>query len=394
MPGPGAGRERERGLGSGVIVSEDGYILTNGHVVEAADEIVVHLADQKEYKAKKIGADPGTDVAVLKIEAKGLPVLPFADSDQAHVGDLVLAVGNPFGLMQTVTMGIVSGLSRGGMGIVDYENFIQTDASINPGNSGGALVDMSGRLLGINTAIFSRTGGNQGLGFAVPSNLAQEVLKSIRTNGRVIRGYLGTVIQPVTPELAAAFNLKESTGALVSDVAPGSPAEKGGLQHGDVITTLDGKKVEGPRELRLMIGAMAPGQKAVLKLLRNGQEKEITVELGELPKKEATISSNGDATPGPSILEGVRVIDLDEESRDAIHAPASLKGALIVEVDPDSDAYHAGLRQGFVIEEIDRKPVKSAADAMALGQNVPRDKPVLMRAWGGGQSRYFTLGGK
>ena len=393
MPGPGAGRERERGLGSGVIVSEDGYILTNRHVIDAADEIVVHLADQKEYKAKKIGADPGTDVAVLKIDAKGLPVLPFADSDKARVGDVVLAVGNPFGLTQTVTMGIVSGLGRGGMGIVDYENFIQTDASINPGNSGGALVDMSGRLLGINTAIFSRTGGNQGIGFAVPSNLAQEVLKSIRETGRVIRGYLGTVIQPVTPELAAAFNLKEATGALVSDVSPGSPADKAGIQHGDVITTLDGKKVEGPRELRLMIGGMQPGTKAVMKLLRNGQEKEVAVTLGELPQKDAAISSNGDSTPAPSILEGMRVADLDDEAREAIHAPASLKGAVIVEIDPDSDAYRAGLRQGFVIEEIDRKPVKSAADAMRIGEGVKKG-PVLLRAWGGGQSRYFTLGGK
>ena len=394
MPGPGAGRERERGLGSGVIVSEDGYILTNRHVIDAADEIIVHLADQKEYKAKKIGADPGTDIAVLKIEAKGLPVIPFADSDKARVGDVVLAVGNPFGLTQTVTMGIVSGLGRGGMGIVDYENFIQTDASINPGNSGGALVDMSGRLLGINTAIFSRTGGNQGIGFAVPSNLAQEVLKSIRETGRVIRGYLGTVIQPVTPELASAFNLKEATGALVSDVSPGSPADKAGIQHGDVITTLDGKKVEGPRELRLMIGGMQPGTKAVMKLLRNGQEKEVTVTLGELPQKDAAISSNGDSTPAPSILEGMRVADLDDEAREAIHAPASLKGAVIVEIDPDSDAYRAGLRQGFVIEEIDRKPVKSAADAMRIGEGVKKDKPVLMRAWGEGQSRYFTLGGK
>ena len=394
MPGPGAGRERERGLGSGVIVSEDGYILTNRHVIDAADEIVVHLADQKEFKAKKIGADPGTDVAVLKIDAKGLPVLPFADSDKARVGDVVLAVGNPFGLTQTVTMGIVSGLGRGGMGIVDYENFIQTDASINPGNSGGALVDMSGRLLGINTAIFSRTGGNQGIGFAVPSNLAQEVLKSIRETGRVIRGYLGTVIQPVTPELASAFNLKEATGALVSDVSPGSPADKAGILHGDVITTLDGKKVEGPRELRLMIGGMQPGTKAVMKLLRNGQEKEVAVTLGELPQKDAAISSNGDSTPAPSILEGMRVADLDDEAREAIHAPASLKGAVIVEIDPDSDAYRAGLRQGFVIEEIDRKPVKSAADAMRIGEGVKKDKPVLMRAWGEGQSRYFTLGGK
>ena len=394
MPGPGAGQEREKGLGSGVIVSEDGYILTNRHVIDNADEIVVHLADQKEYKAKKIGADPGTDIAVLKIDAKGLPVLPFADSDKAHVGDVVLAVGNPFGLTQTVTMGIVSGMGRGGMGIVDYENFIQTDASINPGNSGGALVDMSSRLLGINTAIFSRTGGNQGIGFAVPSNLAQEILKSIRTSGRVIRGYLGTVIQPVTPELAAAFNLKEPTGVLVSDVAPGSPAEKAGLQHGDVINSFDGKKVEGPRELRLMVGALPPGKKAVLKLLRNGQEKEITVELGELPQKEAAISSNGDASPASSLLEGVQMTDLDNDSREMLHAPERLKGALITEIDPDSDAYRAGLRQGYVIEEIDRKPVKNAAEATALAQNVQKEKPVLLRAWGEGQSRYFTLGGK
>jgi len=394
MPGPGAGRERERGLGSGVIVSEDGYILTNRHVIEAADEISVTLSDNKEFKAKKIGADPGTDIAVLKIDAKGLPVLPFADSDKAHVGDVVLAVGNPFGLTQTVTMGIISGMGRGGMGIVDYENFIQTDASINPGNSGGALVDMWGRLLGINTAIFSRSGGNQGIGFAVPSDLAMEIFKSIRQNGRVIRGYLGTVIQPVTPELATAFNLKETTGALVSDVAPGSPAEKAGIQHGDVITMLDGKKVEGPRELRLMIGIMPPGQKTVLKLLRNGQEKEVTAELGELPQKESAISSNEEATPTPSILEGMRVVDLDDQARQALQTPKGLQGAVIAEIDPDSAAYQAGLRQGFVIMEIDRKPVKNAADAMALSGNLKKDQPVILRVWGGGQSRYVTLGGK
>ena len=394
MPGPGAGREREQGLGSGVIVSEDGFILTNRHVIETADEISIHLADHREFKAKKVGADPGTDIAVLKIEAKGLPVIPFADSDKARVGDVVLAVGNPFGLTQTVTMGIISGLGRGGMGIVDYENFIQTDASINPGNSGGALVDLSGRLLGINTAIFSRSGGNQGIGFAVPSDLALEVFNSIRKNGRVIRGYLGTVIQPVTPELATAFNLKEATGALVADVSPGSPADKAGIQHGDVITFVDGKKVEGPRELRLKIGALPPGTKVTIKYLRNGQEKEVGILLGELPQRESTISNNGDSTPPPSIFEGVRITDLDDEARQAIQAPHDLKGAVIAEIDPDSDAYRAGLRQGFVIEEIDRKPVKNAADAASISEGVKKDQPVLVRAWAGGQSRYFTLGGK
>jgi len=394
MPGPGAGREMERGLGSGVIVSEDGFILTNRHVVDAADEISVHLGDRREFKAKKIGADPGTDIAVLKIDAKGLPVLPFADSDKARVGDVVLAVGNPFGLTQTVTMGIISGLSRGGMGIVDYENFIQTDASINPGNSGGALVDMSSQLVGINTAIFSRSGGNQGIGFAVPSDLALEVLKNIREHGRVIRGYLGTVIQPITPELAQAFKLKDVSGALVSDVAPGSPAEKAGIQHGDVITSINGKKVEGPRELRLRVGAMPPGTKAVLKILHDDQEKEVTVELGELPQKESAISPNGESSGEASILEGVKVNDLDDDTRDALHAPSTLQGALISDIDPESEAYHAGLRQGYVIEEINRKPVRNAAEAMAFSREVKKGEPVLLRVWGEGQSRFFTLGGK
>lgn len=395
VPGPGGGMERQRGLGSGVIVSADGYILTNRHVVDAADEISIRLADRTEYKARKVGADPGTDIAVLKIEAKGLPVISFADSDKARVGDIVLAVGNPFGLAQTVTMGIVSGLGRGGMGIVDYENFIQTDASINPGNSGGALVDVSGRLLGINTAIFSRSGGNQGIGFAVPSNLAQEVLQSIRQNGRVIRGYLGTVIQPVTPELAAAFKLKEATGALVSDVATGSPAEKAGLQHGDVITMLDGKKVAGPRELRLMVGALPPGTKVKLNVLRGNQEKEMQAELGELPQKESSISpGNGETTPSSSPLDGVRLGDLDREARQELQLPSSLQGAVIVEIDPDSDAYQAGLRQGYVIEEVDRQPVKTPADATRLAQAAKKDAPLLIRAWSQGQSRYFTLGKK
>lgn len=394
-PGPGgAGREMERGLGSGVIVSEDGFILTNRHVVDAADEITVHLGDQREFKAKKIGADPGTDIAVLKIDAKGLPVLPFADSEKARVGDVVLAVGNPFGLTQTVTMGIISGLGRGGMGIVDYENFIQTDASINPGNSGGALVDMSSHLVGINTAIFSRTGGNQGIGFAVPSDLAMDVLKSIREHGRVIRGYLGTMIQPVTPELAQAFKLKEPTGALVADVAPGSPADKAGLQQGDVISAINGKKVDGPRELRLRVGAMPPGTKATLKVLRNDQEKELTVELGELPDKESAIAPSGTNPGASSLLEGLKVTDLDDDSRQALRAPATLKGALITEIDPEGEAYRAGLRQGYVIVEINRQPVQSAAEAMALSKEAKPGTPLLLRVWGEGQSRYFTLGGK
>src|SRR5262249_19460360 len=239
------GKETLQGLGSGVSVSPDGYILTANHVVSGADEIMVGLGTElRKYKTKKVGTDPGTDVALLKIEEKNLPAITFADSDKARAGDIVLAIGNPFGLRQTVTMGIVSAVGRGGMGIVDYENFIQTDAAINMGNSGGALVDTEGRLVGINTAIFTRSGGNQGVGFAVPSNLARDVMQSLREKGRVIRGYIGASVQTLTPELAEAMKLKgEPSGALVGEITPRSPAEKAGIKTGDVIATANGKKI-------------------------------------------------------------------------------------------------------------------------------------------------------
>ena len=258
------GKQTLQGLGSGVIVSADGYILTANHVVSGADEIMIGLGnDMRRFKAKKVGTDPGTDVALLKIDENNLPSVNFADSDKARAGDIVLAIGNPFGLRQTVTMGIISAVGRGGMGIVDYENFIQTDAAINMGNSGGALVDIEGRLLGINTAIFTRSGGNQGIGFAIPANLAREVMQSLRDKGRVVRGYIGTSVQTLTPEIADAMKLKgQQTGALVGEVEPNAPAAKAGIKTGDVITAVNGKKVNDPRELRLMIGSMAPGTKA------------------------------------------------------------------------------------------------------------------------------------
>src|SRR5712691_10599080 len=231
------GKQTLQGLGSGVIVSADGYILTANHVVSGADEIMIGLGnDLRRFKAKKVGTDPGTDVALLKIDDNNLPAVTFADSDKARAGDIVLAIGNPFGLRQTVTMGIISAVGRGGIGIVDYENFIQTDAAINMGNSGGALVDAAGRLLGINTAIFSRSGGNQGIGFAIPANLARDVMQSLREKGRVVRGYIGASVQTLTPELAEAMKLKgQLTGALVSEVTPKSPSGKAGTKTGDVI---------------------------------------------------------------------------------------------------------------------------------------------------------------
>src|SRR5207237_8887351 len=238
----------------------------------------------RKYKAKKVGTDPGTDVALLKIDEKNLPAIAFADSEKARAGDIVLAVGNPFGLRQTVTMGISSAVGRGGMGIVDYENFIQTDAAINMGNSGGALVDIEGRLLGINTAIFSRSGGNQGIGFAIPANLAREVMQSLRDKGRVVRGYIGASVQTLTPELADAMKLKgQLSGALVGEVTPKSPAEKAGIKTGDVITAVNGKKISDARELRLMIGSMAPGTKVQIEANREGEKKTFNVRVGEMP---------------------------------------------------------------------------------------------------------------
>jgi serine protease Do len=279
------GKQTLQGLGSGVIVSPDGYILTAHHVVSGAEEIMVGRGTElRKYKAKKVGTDPGTDVALLKIEEKNLPAITFADSEKARAGDIVLAVGNPFGLRQTVTMGIISAIGRGGMGIVDYENFIQTDAAINMGNSGGALVDIKGELLGINTAIFIRSGGNQGVGFAIPSNLARDVMQSLREKGRVVRGYIGASVQTLTPELAEAMKLKgQPTGALVGEVAPKTPSEKAGMKTGDVITAANGKKISDARELRLMIGSMAPGSKAQIQVNREGQTKMFDVELAEMP---------------------------------------------------------------------------------------------------------------
>ena len=280
------GKQTLEGLGSGVIVSADGYILTANHVVAKADEIMVGLgAELRKYKAKKVGTDPGTDVALLKIDERNLPAITFADRDKARAGDVVLALGNPFGLRQTVTMGIISAVGRGGMGIVDYENFIQTDAAINMGNSGGALVDTEGRLLGINTAIFSRSGGSQGVGFA---NLARDVMQSLREKGRVVRGYIGTSVQTLTPELAEAMKLKgQATGALVGEVTPKSPSEKAGMKTSDVITSVNGKKVSDARELRLMIGSMAPGTKVQIGVNREGQKKMFDVELAEMPAAAA-----------------------------------------------------------------------------------------------------------
>lgn len=387
MPAP-----KRRGAGSGVIVTQDGYILTNHHVVEGAEEIrVVLTPDKREFTAEVIGSDPKTDIAVLKVEAEDLPHVTLGDSEQLEIGDLVLAVGNPFGIGQTVTMGMVSAKGRATMGQeLEYQDFIQTDAAINPGNSGGALVDAKGRLIGINTAILSRTGANNGIGFAVPVNLARDVMENLIEHGRVVRGYLGAWIQDVTPELAAAFDLDEREGALVSEVSADGPADKAGLKSGDVIVKFDGEKVTDSRSLKLRVASTSPKTKTALTVIRDGRVREINVRLRELPGDDLAVAGSFETVDSDERLKGVQVSDLDRDSRRQLRVPQRVDGALVSDVKPDSAAYEAGLRRGDVILEINRQPVSGADEAIELSKNL-KDNVTLLRIWSRGGSRYLVV---
>jgi serine protease Do len=379
----------EHGLGSGVIVSPDGYILTNNHVVNNASEIQVALNDGRQFTAKVIGSDPKTDVALIRIKAENLPALTLTDSDKIEVGDVVLAVGNPFGIGQTVTKGIVSAKDRTTSGEMD-EDFIQTDAAINPGNSGGALVDTEGRLVGINSAILTHSGGNQGIGFAVPSNLCQWVMASLVKNGHVDRGYLGVMIQNVTPDLATAFKLDRTTGALVGDVSPGGPADKAGLKSGDVIAQLNGQPIEDASQLKLRVAESMPGSNVKVTVNRNGEAKTFDVTLSNLPENQVAKTDEQSGKAKTEALAGVGVADLDQDTRAELNIPAQVQGAVITEVAPDSAAYQAGLRTGDVITELNRKPVKSAQDAMADTEK-PTSNQTLVKVWTKSGSHYLTV---
>ena len=380
---------RMHGQGSGVIVTKEGYILTNNHVVDGADEVKVVLHDRREYKAKVVGKDAKSDVAVVKIDADNLPYLPLANSDKLEVGDVVLAVGSPFGLGQTVTMGIVSATGRGNMGI-DYEDFIQTDAAINPGNSGGALVDAEGRLIGINTAILSRSGGNQGIGFAVPVNLARTVMESLVKDGRVVRGYIGVGIQDLTPALADEFGVNEASGALISEVKPNAPADKAGLKTGDVVVELNGKAIRDSRQLKLQVAQIKPGQKATMKIARGGKTQTVSITPTELSNKEVASNSPSSGDSDTDALQGVTVGDVDTMAKGQLNLPRNIKGALVTAVDENSAAYEAGLREGDVIQEINRHSVENAEDAVAVSEKIKGHK-ILLRIWRDGGSRYIAV---
>jgi serine protease Do len=375
--------QRERGLGSGVIISPDGYILTNNHVVEKSTDIKVNFSDKRQFTGKVIGTDPQTDIAVVKIEATGLPTIPLGDSSKLQVGDYAFAIGNPFGVGETATMGIISATGRNGLSIEDYEDFIQTDAAINPGNSGGALLNARGELIGINTAILSGGGGNQGVGFAIPVNMAKYVMDEILKHGKVVRGYIGVGIQDVTPELARVFHVAGDKGALIGSVEANSPGAKAGLQRGDVITEINGEAVTGQNELRLKIATMSPGTTVHLKVNRNGEVHDFSVELGEAPAHRGAAAN----TPGGSLenspMRGVQVDELTDDVRQQLGLRPNVKGVVVASVSDDSPAAEAGLQRGDVIEQVNRQPVSSIADYQRLVEQAGKQTMVLLVNRGG-----------
>ena len=382
--------EREQALGSGVIITPDGTILTNNHVIDGATDIKVQLSDKREFAAKLVGADPKSDVAVLKIEGKDLPTLPLGDSTQLNVGDLIFAIGDPFGVGETATMGIVSATGRSRLGIEDYENFIQTDAAINPGNSGGAMIDIHGNLVGINTAILSHggSGGNEGVGFAIPMSMAKPVMDQILAHGKVIRGYLGVHIQDFSPELAKSFNFNQSGGVLIGDVSANTPAANAGLKKGDVIVKLNGQAESDSNDLRNTISQMSPGTQVKLDIWRDGKVQPFTVTLGELPKDKETAESSDDSSSGE--IQGIDVQDLTPEISQQLNLPSGTHGVVVTSVDPASAAAAAGINRGDLIQEINHKPVTSASQYKQLMSGAS-GQPILLLINRGGITSFVVV---
>jgi serine protease Do len=382
---------KQQAAGSGFIIASDGYILTNNHVVGDADKITVRLADKREFTAKVIGTDPQSDVALIKIEANGLPVLPLGNSDALEVGEWVIAIGNPFELNQTVTVGVVSAKGRNRMGITDYENFIQTDAAINPGNSGGPLLNIHGEAVGMNTAIFSRSGGYMGIGFAIPINMAKNIEQQLRKNGKVARGWLGVIIQDVNEDLAKSFG-GEVGGALISEVTDGSPAKKGGLLQGDIVTAINGEKVADVGELRNKIAMTPPNTELDLRVLRDGKERELKVVIGEQPSDMSALSKK----PGEgSDLSGfgLSLQDLTQELADQFGYKKD-QGVLIADVDAESAAAELGLQSGMLIEEVNRVRVNNLKELRQALKKSGSSKQVLLRIRSGERSQYVVLQGE
>jgi len=376
----GSNERMERSLGSGVVISRDGYIVTNNHVVENAENIRVAFNDRETYEAEIIGTDPQTDVALIKIDPdRDLPFLEFGDSDALRVGQPVMAVGNPFGVGQTVTMGIVSAKGRS-IGLMDYEDHIQTDAAINPGNSGGAMVNMHGELVGINSAILSRSGGSQGIGFAIPANMVTRILKALREDGEVKRAWLGVQVQQVNQGIADYYGLDKPQGVLVARVNDDTPAEKAGLKEGDIIKAVDGKMVDTVSQLRNTVSLLPIGHTAELDIQREGKDITKKVKLDQLPAQDRVASNRGDSPSADDGIEGVTVRALNEQLRAHNNVPEEINGLMVVDVAQRSNAAREGLAAGDIILEVNTEQVTSLSDyrdAVKTGE----DRPYLLRVY-------------
>lgn len=402
-PAPSPHGRPDQSAGSGVVVDPSGYIVTNNHVVEGATQITVTLNDRREFSAKIIGTDPKTDLAVIKIEAKDLVSLKWAEYEKLQVGDLVLAVGSPFGLSSTVTLGIISALGRGNVGIADYEDFIQTDAAINPGNSGGALVNMNGELIGINTAIFSRTGGSEGVGFAIPSSIAVDIVDSLLKTGKVVRGWMGVAIQEITPALAKSFKLPEQRkGVLISDVNEVGPSHAAGIKRGDVVVTFNGKDIQSVSQLRNLVARTIVGKDAHVTVLREGKEQTFTIKVAERPsdevlaKKEAAPPKEQGETikPPDNVLASLRVQGLDNALMSQLNIPAKTTGVVIIGVEPGGQAEAAGLQRGDVIQEVNREAVKTLEDYQKAAHKIKKDELAVLLVNRQGNSLFVAVNPK
>lgn len=382
---------KQQSLGSGVIVDRKGYILTNNHVIANADEIKITLSDKREFKGKVIGTDPKTDLAIVKIDGSNLPVVRLGDSDNIKVGEWAIAIGNPFGLNQTVTLGIISAKGRANIGIVDYEDFIQTDAAINPGNSGGALLNIDGEVIGINTAIFSRSGGYQGIGFAIPINMAKKIMGGLLSSGKITRGWLGITIQDVNEELAKKFNLKSNKGVIVNGFTSDSPAGKAGIKTGDVIIEFDGKGVKDVNHLRSIVASTKVGKTVNLTVMRNGKKINLSVNIGEMPSdSKIALAKGGETTSGKGL--GIKVKTLTQEIAKELGYEGD-KGVVVVEVEGGSNAEEKGIQNGDLIKEANKKPVPNVTAFLEQVNKVKKGDNVLLYVRNKVSARFVVIPG-